>query len=326
MTLVAGLCIPESLLASNNLISIPGGRFKMGCKSCGLSDALPVHEVEVSSFLLQSTPVTNEEFRKFTGDTGYVSGAETSPDPSEYPNIPANLLVPGSAVFTPEKTVAKAGILTRPLDWWSYIPGASWKHPEGAKSTTSGRETHPAVHVNFNDAVAYCRHFNMRLPTEAEFEYAARGGLEGKKYAWGDTLKPNGRWMANTWQGSFPRQNSKQDGYAGTSPVGSFPPNGFGLYDMAGNVWQWTSDWYRPDTYREDARRGVVKDPRGPDSSYDPAESGTLKKVQRGGSFLCSDEYCTRYLVGSRGKGEPGSAGSNTGFRCAKDHHQRRHG
>lgn len=309
---------------SSPAVVIPGGRFDMGCRGCNLVDAVPVHPVEVSSFRMQAKPVSNEDFHKFVAETGYVTIAERAPDPAGFPDIPRHLLVAGSAVFTPGKVAA--GSVTDPLDWWMYVGGANWRHPEGPGSTIKNRENHPVVHIAFPDAEAYCLHNGMRLPTEAEFEFAARGGLKGKRYSWGDELKPGGRWMANIWQGKFPGENSKQDGYVGTSPVASFPANGFGLHDMTGNVWQWTSDWYRPDTYQRDAARGLAKDPRGPSSSHDPSEPGILKRVQRGGSFLCSEQYCTRYLVGSRGKGAIDSAGSNTGFRCAKDLHERRKG
>jgi formylglycine-generating enzyme required for sulfatase activity len=174
------------------------------------------------------------------------------------------------------------------------------------------------VHVAYPDAESYCAWAGKRLPTEAEYEFAARGGLNGKRYAWGDELKPNGKWPANIWQGVFPVRNTKDDGFVGTSPVRAFPANGFGLYDAGGNVWQWTSDWYRPDTYAQAPTTGTARDPKGPSTSFDPDEPGTPKRVQRGGSFLCSDHYCTRYLVGSRGKGAPDSAGSNVGFRCVK--------
>lgn len=296
-------------------VKVPGGTFQMGCAGCNLDDALPLHRVEISAFQMDATPVTNAEFQAFARRSGYRTVAERPLDPRDYPGVPAESLVPGSAVFTPPVSLAS---LANALAWWTYVPGAAWNHPEGPSTTVKGRESHPAVHIAFADAEAYCRAAGGRLPTEAEFEYAARGGLEGKRYAWGDELNPKGKWFANIWQGLFPVRNAHGDGYAGTSPVRAFPPNGFGLYDMGGNVWQWTSDWYRPDTYAEGAAKGLVRDPKGPASSHDPAEPGVAKRVQRGGSFLCSDRYCTRYLVGSRGKGAPDSAGSNVGFRCVK--------
>jgi formylglycine-generating enzyme required for sulfatase activity len=297
------------------MVRIPGGVFTMGCPSCGLDDALPAHQVKLSDFWIDETPVTNAAFVAFVQATGYVSVAERTLDPRSYPDVPQEKLVPGSAVFTPPASI---GTLKNALAWWTYVPGASWKRPEGPKSDNADRSEHPAVHIAYEDAAAYCKWAGKRLPTEAEFERAARGGLVGKRYAWGDELKPGGKWAANIWQGIFPIRNSAEDGAVGTSPVRSFPPNGFGLYDMGGNVWQWTSDWYRPDTYASDARKGVVENPQGPATSVDPSEPGVPKRVQRGGSFLCSDHYCTRYLVGSRGKGAPDSAGSNIGFRCTK--------
>jgi sulfatase modifying factor 1 len=219
---------------------------------------------------------------------------------------------PFSTVFTPTPTDVE---LNDPLQWWRRSRAADWRHPEGEGSSIEGREKHPVVHVAYEDAEAYAKWAGKRLPTEAEWEFAARGGLEKKPYAWGDDLKPGGRWMANIWQGRFPRENTKEDGYYTTAPVGTFPPNGYGLYDMAGNVWEWCADWYRDDYYKT----APSKDPKGPETSHDPAEPGTPKRAQRGGSFLCSDLYCVRYRVGTRGKGEPGSPTSHVGFRCAKD-------
>ena len=311
----ACLLYAAPVIAASNLVLIPGGRFEMGCKGCNIEDALPLHQVDLSSFWMDATPVTNGAFDRFVHRTNYVTVSERQPDPRDYPSVPREYLVPGSAVFKRPESVAS---LRDPLVWWKYVEGASWRHPEGLGSSITGRENHPVVHIAYPDARAYCKQAGMRLPTEAEFEFAARGGLAGKKYSWGDTLRPNGKWVANIWQGDFPMKNSAQDGYSGTSPVTVFPPNGYGLYDMAGNVWQWTSDWYRPDTYQSDAAMGRVRDPVGPATSQDPGDVGVPKRVQRGGSFLCSDRYCSRYLVGSRGKGAVDSAGSNTGFRCAR--------
>ena len=189
-------------------------------------------------------------------------------------------------------------------------------HPEGSASSIQGRERHPVVQIAWTDAVAYAKWAGKRLPTEAEFEFAARGGLDRNFYAWGNELKPGGKWAANNWQGRFPSQNTVEDGYGGTSPVTAFPPNGFGLYDVGGNVWQWCADWYRPDYFATLAAAGIVRNPQGPPDCYDPQEPLAQKRVQKGGSFLCSDRYCSRYLVGSRGRGAVDSSGSNTGFRC----------
>jgi formylglycine-generating enzyme required for sulfatase activity len=258
---------------------------------------------------MDASPVTNAQFRRFVKATGYVTVAERKPNPKDFPGVPRDKLVPGSLVFkSPRRPV--------PLDdasqWWEYVPGASWRHPEGPKSGLIGREDHPVVQVSWDDAAAYAKWARKRLPTEAEWEYAARGGLNQLPYVWGRKFAPDGKQMANTWQGHFPDANAKKDGYAGTSPVRAFSPNRFGLYDMAGNVWEWCADWYRPDYYLHSPR----KNPRGPADSFDPAEPGIPKRVQRGGSFLCSDQYCSRYMPGGRGKGAVDTGASHVGFRC----------
>jgi formylglycine-generating enzyme required for sulfatase activity len=205
------------------------------------------------------------------------------------------------------------------LEWWSYVPGANWRHPNGSQSDNKGKEKYPVAHVAYADAEAYAKWAGKRLPTEAEWEFAARGGLERKLYPWGDEFRPGGKWMANTWQGRFPLEDTGEDGFKGIAPVAQYPPNGYGLYDMAGNVWQWCSDWYRADTYRLFADSGaLIRNPKGPSSSDDPDEPGTPKRVQRGCSFLCSDQYCARYMVGTRGRGEPDSGSNHIGFRCVK--------
>jgi formylglycine-generating enzyme required for sulfatase activity len=309
------------------MVWIPGGEFSMGAlpletgsrgaPGCGdpLADAQPVHRVYVDGFWMDRTEVTNTDFARFVRATGYITVAERTPTAEEFPTAPRENLVAGSVVFDPPSEPV-------PLDdhfrWWSYIVRASWRHPLGAASDLHGRERYPVVHVAFEDALAYAKWAGKRLPTEAEYEFAARGGLAGKSYAWGDELAPGGRWMANTFQGRFPNDDTGEDGHAGIAPVATYPPNGYGLYDLAGNVWEWVSDWYRPDYYATLAAGGVARNPRGPGESFDPAEAGVPKRVQRGGSFLCSSQYCTRYLVGTRGKGDVSSGANHLGFRCVK--------
>ena len=303
---------PPPAPAPEGMVWIPGGTFWMGCRGCGMPDAEPVHLVRVDGFWMDATPVTNAQFARFVRETGYVTVAERPLNAADFPGVPAESLVPGAAVFV---NPAQAVSLDNPLRWWRYVPGASWKHPEGPESHVRDRQDHPVVQVAWEDAAAYLQWAGRRLPTEAEYEFAARGGLDRQPYAWGSELKPNGAWPANIWQGTFPVIDTAQDGFRRTSPVRAFPANGYGLFDVGGNVWQWCADWYRADTYRTANPREAVRNPQGPPASHDPDEPGAAKRVVRGGSFLCSDQYCTRYLVGSRGKAEISSGGSNLGFR-----------
>jgi len=300
---------PGAETAPEGMVWIPGGSFQRGSEAD--PDARPVREIEVDGFWMDRTEVTNAQFASFVRATGYVTVAEQAPDPAQFPGAPPELLTPGSIVFSPPNGPVDLG---RPLSWWAYVPGANWRHPEGPGSTIEGREDHPVVHVCWEDAAAYARWAGKRLPTEAEWEYAARGGLEGKPYTWGDEFRPGDGWPANIWQGRFPTRNTADDGFRTTAPVGSFPPNGFGLHDMAGNVWEWCADWYRPDSYAN----APARNPQGPDSSHDPDEPGVPKRVLRGGSFMCADTYCSRYRPGSRGKGAPDSGACHTGFRCVR--------
>ncbi|HSC86046.1 MAG TPA: formylglycine-generating enzyme family protein [Polyangiaceae bacterium] len=305
------------------MVWIPGGDFSMGSTDptaaghCHepMADARPIHRVRVAGFFMDATEVTNESFAAFVKATGYVTLAERAPTAAEFPGAPASALVAGSAVFTPTADVVP---LDQPLRWWRYQPGADWRHPTGPGSSLAGKERHPVVHVTYSDAQAYAKWAGKDLPTEAEWEFAARGGEAGKLYPWGDRLKPGGQFVANIFQGTFPVKDLGEDGFVGSAPVASFPPNAFGLYDLAGNVWEWTRDWYRADEYARQARDALTTNPQGPEDSFDPSEPGTKKRVQRGGSFLCTSEYCTRYMVGTRGKGEPESPAGHIGFRCVR--------
>jgi formylglycine-generating enzyme required for sulfatase activity len=312
----------------DGMVYIPGGEFSMGSLDptemfCGgdqpMDDARPLHRVYLDGYFMDATEVTNEEFGAFVTATGYLTVAERKPTREEFPGVPEEKLVAGSVVFSPPPRPV-------PLDdhykWWSYVSGANWRHPDGPSSDLKGREKFPVVHIAYEDAAAYAKWAGKRLPTEAEFEFAARGGLTGKPYAWGDELKPGGKWAANIYQGKFPVKggDAGEDGFKGIAPVAQYRPNRYGLFDVGGNVWEWTSDWYRADYYSTLAEQGgIARNPQGPPSSLDPAEPDQPKRVQRGGSFLCTDEYCTRYMVGTRGKGEVRSASNHLGFRCVKD-------
>ena len=315
-TLACFAAAPTTAPAPAGMVWIPSGTFTMGCDDPRTPDAQPLHPVALDGFWMDATPVTNEQFQKFVDATHYVTVAERKPDPKDYTGVPADKLVAGSAVFQkPPHDVP----LEDPYQWWKYVAGADWRHPEGPQSDLKGRENHPVVQICFEDAQAYAKWAGKRLPTEAEYEYAARGGLDRKRYSWGEDLTPRGKYVANIWTGNFPSENTAADGYEGTSPVKAFPPNGYGLYDMGGNVWSWCSDWYRPDYYQTLDATKPTKNPQGPPDSNDPGEPGVPKRVLRGGSFLCAERYCTRYLVGSRGKGAPDSAAPNIGIRCVKE-------
>ncbi len=298
---------------TQGMVWVPPGEFLMGSDVPMFRDARPKHRVALDGFWIDATEVTNSDFSRFVESTRYITLAERTPSPEDYPGAPQEMLVPGSIVFSPP---TQKVVLDDAYQWWQFVPGANWRHPEGKGTTIQQRMDHPVVHIAYEDAIAYAHWAGKRLPTEAEWEYAARGGLEANAYAWGNKLKLNNRYMANTFQGDFPRSNTADDGYAATSPVKAFPANGFGLYGVSGNVWEWTSDWYRFDEY---VRRAMsdkpVINPKGPTMSYDPTEPGIPKRVQKGGSFLCTDQYCARYRPGGRGKVAPDSGANHIGFR-----------
>jgi sulfatase modifying factor 1 len=294
-----------------NMVCIPGGDFLMGSEDF-YPEERPVHRRTVAGLWVDHHPVTNAEFRRFVKDAGHVTTAEIAPDASAYPDASDGQLVPGSLVFTPPD---------RPVPlhdyrlWWSWVPGAQWRHPEGPGSTLHGRERHPVVHVSHADAAAYAAWAGKDLPTEAEWEYAARGGLDGATYAWGDSATVRGRIMAKTWHGEFPYENLRPDGYERTSPVGSFPPNAYGLVDVCGNVWEWTTSGFTDD-HGPVSRPADEPDPRpccGPAAGPRPSE---VRLVIKGGSHLCAPNYCLRYRPAARQAQTSDTSTSHLGFRC----------
>ena len=296
---------------------IPGGRFLMGSEDF-YPDERPVHEVAVDGFWMDPHPVTNAEFRKFVKETNYVTVAERPLDPEQYPDADPDLLVPGSLVF--QKTEGPVD-LNDYRNWWEYLPGAHWRRPGGPGTTFHGKGNHPVVHIAWEDAKSYAEWVGKDLPTEAEWEFAARGGLEGAVFAWGDEHFPDGKAMANSWQGEFPWQNLQIDGFEGTSPVGSFPENGYGLKDITGNVWEWTSDWYVP-RHPDQTEHAccVPTNPRvtSPDLSFNPGQPGEHipRRVIKGGSHLCAPNYCLRYRPAARQPQMIDTSMSHLGFRC----------
>jgi formylglycine-generating enzyme len=299
------------------MIWIPAGDFMMGSDHHYREEA-PAHRVNVSGFWIDPTPVTNAEFAQFIEATGYVTLAERPANPADYPGAKPELLVPSSVVFTQPRHRVD---MQNPYNWWAYVPGADWRHPRGPHTSIKDLEDHPVVHIAYQDAEAYCRWADKELPTEAEWEFAARGGLEGATYAWGDDMDPDGKIMANTWQGEFPIQNLIRDGFKWTSPVRSFPPNKYGLYDMIGNVWEWTCDWYQEHSKIVQACCRS-KNPRGGrrDESYDPRTPNIRipRRVMKGGSHLCAPNYCQRYRPAAR-MGQPiDTSTCHLGFRCVR--------
>jgi sulfatase modifying factor 1 len=305
---------------TGNMILIPGGKFLMGSDKF-YPEEKPVHEVTVDSFYIDKYEVTNGEYRKFVKETGYITVAERPLRQEDYPTADPALLVPGALVFQKAKGAVNLGDYH---NWWAWTTGANWKHPFGADSNLFGFKDHPVVHIAYEDAEAYAKWAGKELPTEAEWEFAARGGLEGKNFTWGDEDTQLTKPMANTWQGEFPHENLLVDTYEGTSPVGSFEPNGYGLYDMAGNVWEWTSDWY---VAHLDETANKVKtcctthvNPRvvSPNQSYDPCQPQIKipRKVVKGGSHLCAPNYCLRYRPAARQPQMIDTGMSHIGFRC----------
>ncbi len=295
-------CAPDTASRAH-MIWVPGGSFLMGSNDF-YREERPVRRESVGGFWVDSHPVTNAEFRRFVGATGYATASERPPDPSMYRDADPSLLVHGSLVFRKPR---------RPVDlrdyrtWWEYVPGADWQHPEGPESTIDGRDDHPVVHVTYEDACAYAAWAGKELPIESEWEFAARGGLDGATYAWGEAFAPEGRAMANTWQGRFPWENLKLDGYEGTSPFDAFPPNGYGLYDMIGNVWEWTASSFTPPRAENFKKSCCV-----------PSEPGghVARRVVKGGSHLCAPNYCLRYRPAARQGEAVDTSACHIGFRC----------
>ncbi len=309
-------------MVASEMVEIPAGGFQMGSADFYPEEG-PVREVEVGGFSIDRGPVTVAEFTRFVEDTGYVTFAERAPDPAEYPDADPSLLVAGSAVFQPTPHPVP---LNDPSQWWAYVPGASWRHPWGPASDNSERQDHPVTHVAYEDAQEFAEWAGKELPTEAEWEYAARGGLDGAIFAWGDQMQPGGELMANSWQGEFPWRNTGAKGWRGTTPVGLFPANGYGLYDVTGNVWEWTSDYYSPRGAGADETASpccsVPTNPHvdTPDASYDVGRPGAHipRRVVKGGSHLCAPSYCLRYRPAARQPEAIDTSTSHIGFRCVR--------
>ena len=301
--------------STSNMARIPGGEFLMGSNEHYPEEA-PAHRVSVAAFWMDEHTVTNKEFRRFVDATGYITLAEKPANADDYPGANPEMLAPSSVMF---RKAAQPVDLRNPYNWWTYVAGADWRHPRGPASSLQGLWDHPVVHVAYEDAEAYARWAGKELPTEAEWEFAARGGLEGAEFCWGDELMPGGKPGANFWQGEFPWQNLLEDGFEWTAPVGSFPPNGYGLYDMAGNVWEWTTDWYQ-EHGKIDSPCCTIADPRGGEreASVDPRTPDVKipRKVMKGGSYLCAPNYCRRYRPAARMAQGIDTSTCHLGFRC----------
>ena len=301
---------------AEGMVWIPGGTFRMGSDHHYPEEA-PAHTVRVDGFWMSRHAVTNADFRRFVDATGYVTLAERPANPENYPGAKPELLVPSSIMF---RKASGPVDLRDPNHWWDYVAGADWRHPRGPESDLRELMNHPVVHIAFEDAEAYAKWAGLELPTEAEWEFAAQGGLDGAEFVWGDAFMPNGKPMANTWQGEFPWQNLLEDGFEWTAPVGSFPPNGYGLHEMAGNVWEWTVDWYQEHARIKKACC-TMENPRGssdPTQSYDPRTPDIKipRKVMKGGSYLCAPNYCRRYRPAARMPQAVDTSTCHLGFRC----------
>jgi len=307
--------IPE--IGRNDMRLVPGGTFRMGSDEHYPEEA-PAHRVTVDPFWMDRTPVTNKMFRDFVHATGHVTVAEKVPDPEDYPGALPHMLYAGSLTFTPPPNPVD---LVDWRQWWTFLKGANWRHPYGPGSNVNGLDSHPVVHIAYPDALAYAQWAGKDLPTEAEWEFAARAGLDGAEYAWGDEFTPHGQHQANTWQGAFPHENFCSDGFERTSPVKAFPPNRYDIFDMIGNVWEWTSDWYT-EKHEADAAKAccIPRNPRGGDEedSHDPCqpEIKIPRKVLKGGSHLCAPNYCRRYRPAARHAEPIDTSASHVGFRC----------
>lgn len=328
MVMITGCSIPGKRPAAGDhtgMVLIPAGTFMMGGDNDQASpDEFPKHKVTVKGFWMDATEVTNRQFAEFVGATGYVTTAEQKPDWEELKkSLPPgtakpdeSLLVPSSMVFLPARHPVSLADYSQ---WWEWKSDANWRHPHGPGSDINGKEDHPVVHISWYDAMAYCDWAHKRLPTEAEWEWAARGGLVDNIYPWGNEKVEEGNPKTNSWNGEFPYQNNQWDGHYFTAPVKSYAPNGYGLYDMAGNVWEWCADWYHAGYYTMATATDPMIDPKGPDSSFDPDEPYAQKRSMRGGSFLCNDSYCSGFRVARRMKTTPDSGMEHLGFRCVSD-------
>lgn len=318
----------NSIIAPKGMVYIPGGKFTMGSsEEYAEKDEGPEVLVKVDSFFMDETEVTNAQFKAFVDETGYITVSERPVDwnqikndlPEGTPKPHDSLLQPGSLVFSPPPHAVNLNDYSQ---WWLWVNGADWKHPQGPNSNIEGKDNHPVVHIAYEDAEAYAKWAGKRLPTEAEWEFASRGSDNRNQFVWGKELTPQGTYLANFFQGDFPHKNTQKDGFETSAPVKSYTENIFGLYDMIGNVWEWTSDWYRPDTKKMYLANGtkLCYNPTGPDSSYDPNDPySTQKRVIKGGSFLCSEQYCSNYRSTSRMATSTDSGQNHLGFRCVKD-------